>query len=108
MLDKASAIFDDLRDEKGDVALRNVKVFRFLPLRLPAQAAPLLGLEDGRIVLASQKVGQGLLLASGLAFDPAWSTLPLKPAFVALAQGMALNRCRRAAKHHFAGGRAIR
>ena len=62
------------------------------PLRLPAQAAPLLGLEDGRIVLASEKVGQGLVLASGLAFDPAWSTLPLKPAFVALAQGLVLNR----------------
>jgi hypothetical protein len=92
VLDKASAFFDDLRDEKGDVALHNVKVFRFLPLRLPAQAAPLLGLEDGRIVLASEKVGQGLVLASGLAFDPAWSTLPLKPAFVALAQGLVLNR----------------
>jgi hypothetical protein len=48
-------------------------------------------LEDGTIVLAAQSVGQGMLLASGLAFDPAWSTLPLKPAFVALAQGMALN-----------------
>ena len=91
VLDKASAIFDDMRDEKGGVALRNVKVFRCRPLHLDAQAAPLLGLEDGSVVLASQKVGQGLLLASGLAFDPAWSTLPLKPAFVALAQGMVLN-----------------
>jgi hypothetical protein len=91
VLDKASSIFDDMRDEKGEVALRNVKVFRYLPLRLLSQAAPLLGLEDGTVVLASQKVGQGLLLAGGLAFDPAWSTLPLKPAFVALAQGMVLN-----------------
>ncbi|MGA2175915.1 MAG: BatA domain-containing protein [Verrucomicrobiota bacterium] len=91
VLDKANAIFDDLRDEKGEIALRNVKVFRFLPLRVPAQGAPLLGLEDGTITLAAQKVGQGLVLASGLAFDPAWSTLPLKPAFVALAQGMVLN-----------------
>jgi hypothetical protein len=91
VLDKANAIFDDLRDEKGQVALRNVKVFRFLPLRLESQAAPVLGLEDGTILLASQKVGQGLLLASGLSFDPAWSTLPLKPAFVALAQGLVLN-----------------
>jgi hypothetical protein len=91
VLDKANGIFDDLRDEKGGVALRNVKVFRFLPLRVSAPAAPVLGLEDGTVVLASQNVGQGLLLGSGLAFDPAWSTLPLKPAFVALAQGMALN-----------------
>jgi len=91
VLDKASAIFEDMRDEKGEVALRNVKVFRDLPLRVPSDAAPLLGLEDGTIVLATQKVGQGLLLASGLAFDPAWSTLPLKPSFVAFAQGMVLN-----------------
>jgi len=91
VLDKANSIFDDLRDEKGEVALRNVKAFRFVPLRVPAQATPILGLEDGTIVLASETVGQGTLLASGLAFDPAWSTLPLKPAFVALAQGMALN-----------------
>jgi hypothetical protein len=91
VLDKASAVFDDLRDDKGEIALRNVKVFRFLPLRVPAQAVPLLGLEDGTVVLAAQNVGQGRLLASGLAFDPAWSTLPLKPAFVALAQGLVLN-----------------
>jgi hypothetical protein len=91
VLDKANGIFDDLRDDKGEVALRNVKVFRFVPLRVSAPAAPILGLEDGTVVLAAQSVGQGLLLAGGLAFDPAWSTLPLKPAFVALAQGMALN-----------------
>jgi hypothetical protein len=91
VLDKANAIFDDVRDEKGDVALRNVKVFRFLPLRVSAKATPLLGLEDGTIILAAQNVGRGLLLASGLVFDPTWSTLPLKPAFVALAQGMVLN-----------------
>jgi hypothetical protein len=91
VLDQANAMFDDVRDEKGEVALRNVKVFRFLPLRVSAPAAPLLGLEDGTIVLASQNVGQGRLLAGGLAFDPAWSSLPLKPAFVALAQGMVLN-----------------
>jgi hypothetical protein len=91
VLDKANALFDDLRDEKGEVALRNVKVFRYLPLRVAVQGAPLLGLEDGTVLLAAQSVGQGQLLASGLAFDPAWSTLPLKPAFVALAQNMALN-----------------
>ena len=91
VLDKASPIFDDLRDDKGEIALRNVKVFRFLPLRFPAQAEPLLGLEDGTVVLTAQNVGQGRLLASGVAFDPAWSTLPLKPAFVALAQGLVLN-----------------
>jgi hypothetical protein len=90
VLDKGNAMFDDLRDDKGEVALHNVKVFRFHPLRAAAGSTAVLGVEDGGVVLASQKVGAGLLLASGLAFDPAWSTLPLKPGFVALAQGMAL------------------
>jgi hypothetical protein len=90
--DQANPLFDDLRDEHGEVALRNVKVFRFQSLRVLPSVTPLLGLEDGQVVLAEQKVGNGLVLASGLAFDSKWSTLPLKPGFVALAQAMALDR----------------
>ncbi len=88
-LDKANSVFSDLRDEKGDIALRNVKVFRFLPLRSSPNATPVLGLEDGRALLAEQKVGKGRLFISGLAFDSAWSTLTLKPGFIALAQNLA-------------------
>ena len=69
VLDKAGAIFDDVRDARGEVALRNVKVFRYLPLRVESQAAPLLGLEDGAITLAAQKVGQGGI-TSLVAGDP--------------------------------------
>ncbi len=90
VLAKAHPMFNDLRDEKGEVALRNVKVFKFCPLRGAATNTPVLGLEDGRAVLVEQALGRGRLLVCGLAFDPAWSTLPLKPGFVALAQGMAL------------------
>ncbi len=90
VLDQANPMFNDLRDDHGEVALRNVKVFRFLPLRVSPTNTPVLGLEDGRVVLASQQVGRGTLLASGLAFDSTWSTLPLKPGFLALAQGLAL------------------
>jgi hypothetical protein len=49
-----------------------------------------LGLEDGRVLLAEQRAGNGRLLVSGIAFDSAWSTLTLKPGFIALAQNMAL------------------
>lgn len=91
-LAKTHPIFNDLRDEKGEVALHNVKAFKFYPLRAAPTNAPLFGLEDGRLVLAEQSVGQGRLLASGLAFDSAWSTLPLKPGFVALAQNLALTQ----------------
>lgn len=90
VLDKVNAMFADLRDEKGEVTLRNLKAFQFLPLRLAATNTPVLGLEDGRVVFAEQRVGRGVVLASGLAFDANWSTLPLKPGFVALAQDMAL------------------
>ena len=90
VLDKANAMFADLRDEKGEVLLKNLKAFKFQPLRLGSTNTPVLGLEDGRVVFAEQRVGKGLVLASGLAFDANWSTLPLKPGFVALAQGMAL------------------
>jgi len=89
-LDKANSAFSDLRDGKGDIALRNVKVFRFFPLRSSPNATPVLGLEDGRALLAEQKTGKGRLYVSGLAFDPAWSTLTLKPGFIALAQNLAL------------------
>ncbi len=89
-LDKANSIFSDLRDEKGDLALRNVKVFRFLPLCSSPNDTPVLGLEDGRALLAEQKVGKGRLFTSGFAFDSAWSTLTLKPGFIALAQNLAL------------------
>jgi hypothetical protein len=85
-------MFNDLRDEKGEVALHNVKAFKFYPLRAAAANNPLLGLEDGRVVLAEQSVGRGRLLASGLAFDSGWTTLPLKPGFVALAQNLALTQ----------------
>jgi hypothetical protein len=89
-LDQANSMFTDLRDEQGEVVLPNLKAFKFLALRLAPTNTPVLGLEDGRVVFAEQRVGQGLVLGSGLAFDPNWSTLPLKPGFVALAQGMAL------------------
>lgn len=91
-LDKANAIFSDLRDEKGDVALHNVKAFRYLPLRAATNATPVLGLENGRALLAEQLVGRGRLFTSGLAFESSWSTLVLKPAFIALAQNLALTQ----------------
>jgi len=90
VLDRTHPIFNDLREANGGVALRNVKVFRFCPLAAATNAAPLLGLEDGRALLTEQKIGRGRLFACGLAFDSAWSTLTLKPAFLALAQNLVL------------------
>ncbi len=90
VLDKTHAMFNEIRDESGGVGLHNVKVFQFCPLRASPKAMPVLGLEDGRALLTEQKTGRGRLFASGFAFDSAWSTLTLKPAFIALAQNLVL------------------
>ena len=87
--DRSHSLFDDLRDDKGEVGLRNVRAFKFCPLRGGATNSPILALEDGRSLLLEQKVGNGRLLVSGLAFDTTWSTLPLKPGFVVFAQNLA-------------------
>jgi hypothetical protein len=90
VLQRGHAIFNALRDEKGEVPWHNVKAFRWQPLRLGSPATPLLGLDDGQVLLAELKLGKGTLFLSGIAFASDWTTLPLKPGFLALAQSMAL------------------
>ena len=86
---KTARVFDDLRDDRGDVRLRNVRAFRFLPLRPRQGTEAWLGLDDGRALLTAAPLGQGMVFAVGFAFDPDWSNLPLKPGFLAVAQGLA-------------------
>lgn len=90
VFDKTAPVFADLRDEKGEVLQRNVKAFKFHPLKVPKYQVSLLGLEDGRVLLAQETVGKGTVFVSGLAFSPDWTTLTLKGTFLPLAQGMAL------------------
>jgi hypothetical protein len=84
----SASLFNDLKEAEGGIGLRNIKVFNSHFLRIQANDLPLLRVSDDGILLAECPVGQGSLLVSGLAFDPAWSNLPLKPAFLALAQGL--------------------
>jgi hypothetical protein len=90
VVNPAHPLFGDLRDARGGLAWPNVRVFRWHPLAGGAASLPILGVENGPVVLAAQSVGRGTLYVSGVAFDPAWTTLPLKPAFLALAQAMAM------------------
>lgn len=87
---KGAAVFTELKDERGDIFLRNLKAFKFHPLKLEEKTAALFGLEDGRAFLAERALGKGSVFTCGLALDPLWSTLPLKGGFLALAQSMAL------------------
>lgn len=83
-------VFTDLRTARGDLLLRNIKAFKYVPLKLSEQTQGLLGLEDGRVLLAWRGMGRGNIFLSGVAFDPQWSTLPLKGGCLALVQNMAL------------------
>ena len=85
-----SASLADLRDENGQVTLRAIKAFKFQPLHPVNDQDAVFGLDDGRALFVEHPVGKGVIFASGLAFEPNWTTLPLKGAFLAIAQGMAL------------------
>ena len=90
IFDKGAAVWSDIRDEHGEFVLGNLRAFRYCTLSLATNAVPLLGLENGSVLLAQTTVGKGSVFASGLAFDTQWSNLPLKPACLALLQGIAL------------------
>lgn len=106
--DKNAPLFDALRNEKGAIALRHIKAFRYRPLRPPPGARSLLGLTDGRALLVERKVGAGTVFFSGVAFAPDHSTLPLKSGFLPLAQAMALAGNARAQTPPLAAGERFR
>jgi hypothetical protein len=87
-LDKSAAVFSDLRDARGEVALHNIKAFQFYTV--DGEKNALLGTEDSRVLLAERRFDKGRVFVSGAAFDPSWMTLPLNAGFLALAQRMAL------------------
>jgi len=90
-LNKQAALWDDLRDEAGEVMLRQVRAFKATALEPDAGCISLLALKDGTAILIEQTVGKGCIFVSGVDFDPKASTLPLKAGFVALVHGMALS-----------------
>lgn len=90
VFEKEDRLWQDLRDDQGEVLLRNVRIRRCEPLTLSDGARALLGLEDGRPLLSVTPLRYGSVYACGLAFSAEWSTLPLKGGFLALAQSMAL------------------
>lgn len=89
VLNKPLAVWDDLRDEAGEVMVNQMRVFKVLPLILP-EAVPLLALQDGTPIFAQQSIKKGNLFVSGLEMDSSASTLPLKASFIAFIHNMAL------------------
>jgi len=89
VLNKPLAVWDDLRDDAGEVMVNQTRVFKAFPLMTPGYV-PLLALQDGTPVLAQQSIKKGTLFVSGIEMDTQSSTLPLKAAFVAFIHNMAL------------------
>jgi hypothetical protein len=100
-----AAIWTDLRDDKGEVSWRGVRALRFHPLRPRDESASVFGLDDGRALFVEQRHGDGMLFVSGIGFDATWSSLPLRAAFLAIAQNMALARAEPPEPVHLAGHR---
>ncbi len=89
VLEADDTLWDELRAADGAPLWRGIRVFRAHPLLADGVAA-LAGLDARRVLLARRNVGRGSLVVSGVAWDPAWSSLPHKASFVAFAQGLAL------------------
>ena len=64
--------------------LRPVRVRRYWPLAGASDDALWLTLRDGSPILAARAVGEGAVLLSTTAADPAWTNLPTKPLLVPL------------------------
>lgn len=87
--DPGAACWEHVRDAAGAVEVR-LRVSRAWPLGADPGSRTALALADGRALIAERRVGSGLVVASGLAFHPGWSDLPLKGWSLALVQGLAL------------------
>jgi hypothetical protein len=79
----------DARGDDAEIDLTTVRVSRYVPLSVRGWEV-VAGLPDGTPLIASRPQGKGRVLLSGLAPLPTWSTWPLKPAFVATFQSLAL------------------
>ncbi|NUM36185.1 MAG: BatA domain-containing protein [Candidatus Brocadiae bacterium] len=88
VLDKYNPLWEEIKDAKGEILLKNIKAFRYFPLNL-LDAQGVLGLEDSKSVLSQKSFGKGKVFVSGLELDSKFCNLPLKASFVPMIQNMA-------------------
>jgi hypothetical protein len=91
-LQSDDAIWRDLRDPQGAPKLGLLLAFHELPLKMEKNWVVLLASAHGANLLGRCNLGRGKIYASGLAFLPLWSSLPLKGAFVVLMQNAFFGR----------------
>ena len=86
LLRDGDAIWHDLRDAEGRPKLGVLRAFQYRPVKTGADWQALAAAAKGATLLARRNLGNGRIFASGLAFAPKWSSLPLKAGFVVLVQ----------------------
>ncbi|MEI9998994.1 MAG: BatA domain-containing protein [Verrucomicrobiota bacterium] len=86
LLRDGDPFWQDLRDADGRPSLGSLRVFQEQPLQTGDGWETLIASARGAPLLARRTSDRGQIFASGLAFTPAWSSLPLKGAFVVLVQ----------------------
>ncbi len=85
-LHPSDPIWQNLRDNSGNPELGQLQLTQFYPLKISPDWDPLISSANGSTLLARRSLGKGTILASGVAFLPGWSSLPLRPGFVVLIQ----------------------
>jgi hypothetical protein len=87
LLREGDSFWEGLLDAGGQPKLGALRAFQYLPLKTTGTDwQTLIASKNGAPLLARRTVDHGRIFASGLAFTPKWSSLPLKAGFVVLIQ----------------------
>ncbi|HEX4139492.1 MAG TPA: BatA domain-containing protein [Candidatus Methylacidiphilales bacterium] len=86
LLRPGDEIWQDLLDSAGQPQLGALRVFQYVPIQTGPEWQTLIASARGAPLLARRPLDRGQVIASGLAFTPKWSSLPLKAGFVVLMQ----------------------
>ena len=86
LLQDGDAVWRDLRDADGRAKLGLLRAFQYRPVKTGADWQTLIASAKGATLLGRRNLEKGRIFASGLAFTPKWSSLPLKGGFVVLMQ----------------------
>jgi hypothetical protein len=86
LLRPGDELWRDLLDAAGQPQLGALRIFQYVPIQTGPDWQTLIASARGAPVLARRPLEHGQIFASGLAFTPKWSSLPLKASFVVLMQ----------------------
>jgi hypothetical protein len=86
LLRPGDEVWRDLLDSAGQPQLGTLRIFQYVPIKTGPDWQTLIASARGAPVLARLQLERGQIFASGLAFTPRWSSLPLKASFVVLMQ----------------------